>query len=78
MLEVYLGLLPGEEPIDRLVDGTIPDPALALDHAPNLVIDDPTTGAVLAVISRQAAPPAGAGASRRLWHRGVPFTRRVG
>jgi hypothetical protein len=62
MLESYLGLIPGEAPIDRLVDGVLPDPA-------DRVIGDPVTGAIIAVIP----PPGLAGlpheAPGGLWRR---------
>lgn len=38
MQEYYFGLVPGEEPIDRLVDGAIPDPGVRLTPA-----GDPST-----------------------------------
>jgi hypothetical protein len=33
MQEYYLGLAPGEEAIDRLVDGVLPDPGVRLTPA---------------------------------------------
>jgi hypothetical protein len=62
MFQTYLGLAPGEAPIDRLVDGVLPDPA-------DRVIGDPLTGAVIA-----AVPPVGGDLPARdghdsLWRR---------
>lgn len=38
MQEYYFGLVAGEEPIDRLVDGVIPDPGVRLTP-----VGDPST-----------------------------------
>lgn len=43
MVELYFGLVPGEAPIDRLVDGAVADPA---DH----IIGDPVTGAIVGIV----------------------------
>ncbi|MEJ0071710.1 MAG: hypothetical protein WDO24_26605 [Pseudomonadota bacterium] len=47
MLESYLGRIPGEEAIDRLVDDVLRDPALA-DRG--LIAGDPVTGTVIGVV----------------------------
>jgi hypothetical protein len=58
MLELYVGLIPGEEPIDRLVDGVVADPAvsaidthLSEDLPEDLIVGDPGTGAILAIVA---------------------------
>jgi hypothetical protein len=43
MLELYLGLVPGEAPIDRLVDGAIADPT-------DQIVGDPITGAIVGIV----------------------------
>lgn len=50
MFELYFGLVPGEEPFDRLIDGTIPDPSLIPHDDSNSVIADPAMGAMPARI----------------------------
>jgi hypothetical protein len=39
MFEIYLGLVPGDAHIDRLVAGTLPDPALAPVESASAVRD---------------------------------------
>jgi hypothetical protein len=59
MYELYFGLVPGEEPVDRLVDGIIPDPAVIdavraeADLADaDLIVGDPLTGAIIGRVPR--------------------------
>jgi hypothetical protein len=59
MLEFYFGLVPGEEPVDRLVDGTIPDPSLVPHDDPNSVIADPAMDAMPAPITRDQTAASG-------------------
>jgi len=61
MHELYLGLVPGEAPIDRLVDGAVADPAT--DDTVDRIIGDPVTGAILGIV------PAGSDDGDGLWRR---------
>jgi hypothetical protein len=52
MLETYLGLIPGEAPIDRLVEGVVEDPIVAAPGADtaDLIVGDPLTGAIVGIV----------------------------
>jgi hypothetical protein len=52
MLELYLGLVPGEAAIDRLIDDAVADPAIALPSVDktDLIVSDPLTGAIVGVV----------------------------
>jgi hypothetical protein len=86
MLELYLGLVPGEAAIDRLVDGAVADPALASPSGErtDLIVGDPLTGAVVGVVppdhrnvaaQRDIDPGDGTGLWRRLR---IRWTRALG
>jgi hypothetical protein len=70
MQELYLGLVPGEASIDRLVDGAVIDPALtpAPDAAADRIIGDPLTGAILGIVplAHRSVDPGDGGLWRRL------------
>jgi hypothetical protein len=68
MFELYFGLIPGEAPIDRLADGTIADPALAIAVDAATIVGDPGSGAVLAMIEHNRMPAPRASAAPGLWH----------
>ena len=51
MFELYLGLVPGEAPIDQLIDGAIADPALARAQPVETVV----VGAPAALVARAPA-----------------------
>ena len=65
MHELYLGLVPGEAPIDRLVDGAVADPATddTVDRPGDRIIGDRVTGAILGIV------PGGSDGGDGLWRR---------